>query len=118
MKITINLIKINILGKKKKLEVIYTKKNLKFIKFLLKINIIKNFIIKNKKLICWINFIKSKPILKNLTLLNLKIKKKNLNKLIKNNNALFIFNTKFGLLNQFEIKKLNVFGVLILKINF
>jgi len=52
MKITINLIKINILGKKKKLEVIYTKKNLKFIKFLLKINIIKNFIIKNKKLIC------------------------------------------------------------------
>jgi hypothetical protein len=115
---TINLIKINILKKKKKLEIPYTKNNLKYIKFFLKINILKNFLIKNKKLICFINFIKSKSIIKNITLVNIKLNKKNVNKLIKNNSALFIFNTQFGLLNQFELKKLKTFGILKFKINF
>ena len=113
----INTIKINMLNKKNKIIINYNKKNINILKILLKLNIIKFIIKKNKKIIIIINFLK-----KNKTIFKLKnlyknsnykiIRFKNLKK-INNNNCLFIISTNKGVILNYDSIKKKIGGVLL-----
>lgn len=115
----INLIKLNLIYKKKVIKYKYNKKNINIIKILILLNIIK-YIKKNNNLIYLYinNFYKhnyinnlhkpSRPLfLKNSIIKKLTIKKK----------WIFLLSTNKGVVTNFEAVKKNLGGMLLLKIN-
>jgi ribosomal protein S8 len=115
----INLIKLNLIYKKKIIKYRYYKKNINIIKILINLNIIK-YIKKNNKIIYLYinNFYKHNYInnfykpsrsifLKNSIIKKLTLKKK----------WIFLLSTNKGIITNFEAIKKKIGGVLILKIN-
>lgn len=114
----INLIKINLIYKKKIIKYKYIKKNTNFIKTLINLNIIKYVKKKNKIIFIYINNFYNKNYIKNyikpsrsLFLKNIIIKKLTLKK-----KWIFLVSTNKGIITNFEALKKKVGGLLILKI--
>jgi len=115
----INLIKLNLIYKKKILKYNFKKKNINFIKILITLNIIK-YIKKNNNII-YIhlnNFVKYN-FLKNLYKPSKKIflKNKIIKKLTLKKKWIFLLSTNKGVLTNFEAIKKNLGGVILIKIN-
>jgi ribosomal protein S8 len=115
----INLIKLNLIYKKKIIKYRYYKKNINIIKILINLNIIKYIKRNNKIIYLYINnFYKHNYInnfykpsrsifLKNSIIKKLTLKKK----------WIFLLSTNKGVITNFEAVKKKIGGILILKIN-
>jgi ribosomal protein S8 len=117
-----NIIKINLLLKKKIVKLKLNKYQLKLIKSLIKINIIK-FVKKksNSNFIIYLNYLNEKPIFQNIIniykpskpiLVSFKLLKNMTNK----HKIILILNTNKGLLTNFEAIQLKIGGQLLLKL--
>jgi ribosomal protein S8 len=117
----INRIILGFKYKKKKIIINnINKTEIRFLKNLIKLNII-NIIKIKKKFIIFFKYFKNKPIFKNIISMNktsnLKfISLNNIIKINKSKNWIFFINTSKGLINNFEAEKNKVGGVLILKL--
>jgi ribosomal protein S8 len=120
----INLIKMNYICKKKKLNLKIYKKDLKIIQIFVKLNlitIVKKNINKNLIVDIYFQYIGGEPLFKNIKNLNKPSKTtlinyKQLLKINKKNNSLFIISTNKGLITNFEAEKYKIGGNIILKI--
>lgn len=117
----INLIKISIKHKKKGFIIINNKKNLTILKAFLKLNIIKFIKIDKEKLIVYINYFNEKPIFNNIINMfkpgNKKyLTLKNLKKINKKYNWIFLISSNKGIINSYEAIKLNTGGLLLAKL--
>ena len=116
----INLIKMTIKHKKKGFIINNNKKNLNIIKAFLKINIIKFIKIKENKLIVYINYFNNKPVFKNiLNIFKPGNKKyltlKNLKKINKKYNWVFLISSSKGIINSYEAATLKTGGLILAK---
>lgn len=117
----INIIKLTLKHNKKGFIINNNKNNLNVIKAFIKINVIKFIIIKNNKIIVYLNYHNDKPVFYNITNLykssNKKfISLKNLKKLSLKYNWIFLISSSKGLINNYEAINLNVGGLIIAKI--
>jgi ribosomal protein S8 len=105
--------------KKKNMIIKNNNSNKIIMKNLLNLNAVELIKTNNKNLFYKINYIKNKPLIKQIII----FKKKNLKyltiqKLTKKNGCFFLFSTSIGILDQTEINKIKIGGYLIAKINF
>ena len=117
----INITKVCIKHKKKGFIINNNNNNIKILKSLLKINIIKFMVIKNNKIIAHINYHNNAPIFNNIINLfkpsNKKyISLKNLKKITEKHNWILILSTNKGLINSYEALRLKIGGLVIAKI--
>lgn len=115
----INLIKLNLIYKKKIIKYTYSKKNNNIIKILITLNIIK-YIKKNNKIIyIYINNLYKHNYINNLYKPSRSIYLKNpiIKQLTLKKKWIFLLSTNQGILTNFEALKKKLGGVLILKIN-
>ena len=116
----INKIKTNFIFKKKFLVTKLKKNEINLLKKLIKLNIIKYIIKKDKKFILILNFLKKNKTIFNLknmyTICNLKkLKLKNIKKM-NNKNKILILTSNKGIINNFEAEKKGTGGILIMYI--
>jgi len=114
----INLIKLNLIYKKKILKYNFKKKNINIIKILISLNIIKYIKKNNKNIYIYLNNIIKYNYIKNLYKPSKKIFLKNeINKkLTLKKKWIFLLSTNKGIITNFEAIKKNLGGIIILKI--
>ena len=117
----INSIKLGYLYNKKVTTVIKNNNNLKLIKLLIKLNIVKFIKINNKLIKLYLNYIFNKPIFQNIVNIYKPSKKsflnvKNINAINNSKNYILIISTNKGILTNFEAEKLKCGGVIIAKL--
>lgn len=117
----INLIKISIKHKKKGFIILNKKNNINILKIFIKIKLIKFIKIQDNKIIVYINYIKNKPIFKNIVNLykpgNKKfITLKTLKKITLKHNWILIISSPKGIINNFDALKIKTGGLLLSKI--
>jgi len=115
----INLIKLNLIYKKKIIKYKYSKKNINMIKILINLNIIK-YIKKNNKIIyIHINNFYKKNYINNFykPSRSLFLKNSIIRKLTLKKKWIFLLSTNKGIITNFEAIKKKIGGLLILKIN-
>ena len=119
----INLIKINYLYKNDNIKLKINKKDLIFINFFIKFGVIKHlkFLKSEKKFLIKFNYCYNEPVyrgIKNMyqpskpKFINLK----NLTKINKKNNSIYILSTNKGLITNFEAEKNKIGGILIFRL--
>jgi len=115
----INLIKLNLIYKKKVLKYTIKKNNINIIKILITLNIIKYVKKNNKNVYIYINNFIKHNFIKNLYKPSKKIFLKNeiIKKLTIKKKWIFLVSTNKGILTNFEAIKKNLGGVMLLKIN-
>jgi len=114
----INLIKLNLIYKKKILKYNFKKKNINIIKILISLNIIKYIKKNNKNIYIYLNNIIKYNYIKNLYKPSKKIFLKNeiIKKLTLKKKWIFLLSTNKGIITNFEAIKKNLGGIIILKI--
>lgn len=115
----INLIKLNLIYKKKVLKYKIKKSNINIIKILITLNIIKYVKKENKHVYIYINNFIKHNFLKNLYKPSKKMFLKNeiIKKLTIKKKWIFLVSTNKGVLTNFEAVKKNLGGIMLLKIN-
>lgn len=115
----INLIKLNLIYKKKILKYKIKKSNINIIKILITLNIIKYVKKENKHVYIYINNFIKHNFLKNLYKPSKKMFLKNeiIKKLTIKKKWIFLVSTNKGILTNFEAVKKNLGGIMLLKIN-
>jgi len=115
----INLIKLNLIYKKKKFKYKTNKKNTNLIKLLILLNIVKYIKKNNKFTYFYVNNFYKTNFIKNLYTPSKKIFLKNeiIKKLTIKKKWIFLVSTNKGLLTNFEAIKKNLGGVLLIKIS-
>jgi small subunit ribosomal protein S8 len=103
---------------KKKIVQQYSKKSINILNILIKEGFIKNYIIKENKIIIFLKYKNNKSIFQNIKYIknkekNIYIKNKDLYKIKKN---FLLISTTYGILTVIEAKKLNTGGKLICKL--
>lgn len=117
----INLIKLNLIYKKRKFRIKLNKNEFNLIKMLVKINLIK-FIRKNKNSYdIYLNYLNNRPLFSNIINTNkssklIFISNKKLKYITNKYKILLILNTNKGILTNFEAINLKVGGIIILKL--
>jgi len=114
----INLIKLNLIYKKKILKYNFKKKNINIIKILISLNKKKYIKKKNKNIYIYLNNIIKYNYIKNLYKPSKKIFLKNeiIKKLTLKKKWIFLLSTNKGIITNFEAIKKNLGGIIILKI--
>lgn len=115
----INLIKLNLIYKKKLIKYKYNKKNINIIKILIILNIIKYVKKKNKHIYIYINNLYKKNNINNLYKPSrlLFLKNKTIKKLTLKKKWIFLLSTNKGILTNFEAINKKLGGIFLLKIN-
>jgi ribosomal protein S8 len=115
----INLIKLNLIYKKKIIKYKYNKKNLSIIKILIILNIIKYVKRNNKTIYIYINNLYKHNYINNIYKPSRSVFLKNsiIKKLTLKKKWVFLLSTNKGIITNFEAVKKKTGGILILKIN-
>jgi ribosomal protein S8 len=115
----INLIKLNLIYKKKIIKYKYNKKNINIIKILIILNIIKYIKKTNKIIYIYINNLYKHNYINNIYKPSRSIFLKNsvIKKLTLKKKWIFLLSTNKGIMTNFEAVKKKTGGILILKIN-
>lgn len=117
----INLIKLSIKNNKKGFIIYKNNKNLNVLKAFIKINIINYIQIKKNYIIVFINYVNEKPVYNNIVNVfrpsnKMFITIKEIKKINIKHNWIFLISTNRGIINNNEALKLNVGGLLLVKI--
>lgn len=117
----VNLIKLNLIYKKRKIRVKLNKYEFNLIKFLIKINLIKFVKKNNKNYDIFFNYINNKPIFRNIKNISkpsrsVFITNKKLKYISNKHKTLFLLNTNKGILTNLEAINMKIGGLIILKL--
>lgn len=120
----INVIKVGYKTRSVSVKLLYCKKNLKIVNFLIKCGIIKKYFLKNNYIKIWLRYINNKPLIYDIQMISKKGFRKyiDITKLKYLNNKIgtdiIILSTNKGFLTSIEAQSLNIGGELLFKICF
>jgi ribosomal protein S8 len=117
----INLVKLNLIYKKRKIRIKLNKYEYNLVKFLIKINLIKFIKKNNKNYDIFFNYIYNKPIFRNIKNISkpsrpVFISNKKLKFISNKYKSIFLLNTNKGILTNLEAINMKVGGLIIFKL--